>query len=309
MPSQLYCVTITRYWYLIIKAILRVFADRVRCIMRELSIVNLSGYKFVTLSEALLPELRNSLKEKAISLELKGTILLSVEGINAFLAGTRHNIDTYVAYLNAIPAFATLVFKESFTDYQPFNRMLVRIKKEIIPMNNSNINPAQKTAPYLSPEKLKQWYEEKRDMVILDTRNGYEIDMGTFDNAMDLHIAHFKEFADAVDLLPTEMKDKTIVTFCTGGIRCEKAAELMSQKGFKNVYQLDGGILKYFEKCGSAFYHGDCFVFDQRVAVNSDLRETEAKQCFDCRTPLQNEMIKEGKCPYCGSQSISKQAA
>lgn len=274
-----------------------------------MNIVNLSGYRFVTLTEAQLQTLRVDLKSHALAHDLKGTILLSHEGINAFLAGSRENIDAYVAYLNTISEFEGMWFKESFTDYQPFNRMLVRIKKEIIPMNISSIIPEKATAPYVSPEELKQWYEEKRDMVVLDTRNDYEIEMGTFENALDLHIANFRDFVEAVDSMPAEMREKPIVTFCTGGIRCEKAAELMLQKGFKNVYQLNGGILNYFEKCGGAFYNGDCFVFDQRVAVNSELQETDAKQCFDCRAALQNSAIKEGTCPHCGSKSISKIAA
>jgi len=280
-----------------------------RLMMCKLDIVNLSGYKFVTLCETQLPVLRAEMKAKAIACDLKGTVLLSTEGVNAFLAGTRDNIDQFLLYLGTIPELADIWFKESFTDYQPFNRMLVRLKKEIIPIRQSSIVPEKKTAPYVSPETLKQWYDEKRDMIVLDTRNEYEVQLGTFENAMDLHIAHFNEFGEAVDFLPEDLKEKTIVTFCTGGIRCEKAAELMAQKGFKNVYQLNGGILNYFEKCGGEFYQGECFVFDQRVAVNSALEETETKQCFDCRTPLKSTDVKEGKCPHCGSRSISKQAA
>lgn len=277
--------------------------------MNTLPIVNIAGYRFVSLSVEQLPSLRVDIKSHAAAHHLKGTVLLSAEGINAFLAGTRENIDAFLQYLRNIPEFSALHFKESFTDYQPFNRLLVRLKKEIIPMNNSAVAPGVKTAPYLSPLEFKQWYAEKRDMVVLDTRNDYEIALGTFENAVDLHIAHFREFGDAIDYLPENMKEKPIVTFCTGGIRCEKAAELMLQKGFKNVYQLDGGILNYFEQCGGDFYRGECFVFDQRVAVNSALQETDTKQCFDCRTPLQKEMIQAGKCPHCGSKAISKQAA
>lgn len=277
--------------------------------MSNLPVVNLSGYLFISLREDQLSHMRVDLKTKALECALKGTILLSVEGINAFIAGTRKNVDEYIAYLHLIPEFRTLQFKESFSDYQPFNRMLVRVKKEIIPMNKSTVVPEKKTAPYVTAETLKQWYEQKKEMVVLDTRNDFEVALGTFENAIDLNLRHFREFNDAIDFLPEDMKEQTIVTFCTGGIRCEKAAELMSQKGFKNVYQLDGGILKYFEKCGGDFYNGECFVFDQRVAVNSALQETQTKQCFDCRTPLQSHEIKESKCPHCGSRSISKQAA
>lgn len=273
------------------------------------TIVNLSGYKFVSIDEHSLPIMRAAMKEQAIANNLKGTILLSKEGINGFLAGTRENIDAYVVFLRTYPEFADLKFKESFTDYQPFNRMLVRLKKEIIPMGIEGVVPEQKTAPYLKPEELKKWYEEGKDMVILDTRNAFEVEMGTFKNAVDLEIDKFRDFPEAIDYLPEDMKEKTIVTFCTGGIRCEKAAELMSQKGFKNVYQLDGGILKYFEECGGDFYEGECFVFDHRVAVDPNLQETKAVQCFDCRAALFPEDLNEGKCPECGSDAISKQAA
>ena len=272
--------------------------------MNALPIVNIAGYRFVSIDESKLRAMQSEMKLKAAACNLKGTILLSTEGINSFLAGTRENIDAFVKYLRALSEFSTVHFKESLTDYQPFNRLLVRIKKEIIPMNIHSVDPEKKTAPYLSPEELKQWYTENRDMIVLDTRNDFEVALGTFKNATDLHIAHFREFPDAIDLLPDNIKEKPIVTFYTGGIRCEKAAELMVQKGFKNVYQLDGGILNYFEKCGGEFYDGDCFVFDQRVAVNHQLKETQTKQCFDCRTPLVGHAVV--LCSHCGSSALSK---
>ena len=183
-------------------------------------IVNIAGYKFVVLPDSGLPELRTQLKTCADANRLKGTILLSTEGINAFLAGERVEIDAFVAMLREISIFQDIHFKESFTDYRPFNRKLVRIKKEIIPMNNTSVVPAKKTAPYIAPEELKKWYIEKRDMVMLDTRNDFEVALGTFDNATDLHIANFRDFSEAVDLLPESVREKPVVTFCTGGIRC-----------------------------------------------------------------------------------------
>lgn len=272
----------------------------------QVPIINLSGYLFVSLPETTLPQLKENLLSHARKLSLKGTILLSTEGINAFLAGTRLAVDEYVSMLQTIPEFSTLTFKESITDYQPFNRMLVRIKKEIIPMSITAVNPEKKTAPHLAPETLREWYQAGRDMIVLDTRNRYEVELGTFENATDLGLNHFRDFVEAIDYLPEGMREKTIVTFCTGGIRCEKAAELMLQKGFQNVYQLDGGILKYFEKCGGDFYRGECFVFDQRVSVDSNLKETKTKQCFDCRTPLPAHAVVNARCPQCGSKSISK---
>src|SRR3990167_6574101 len=272
-------------------------------------IVNIAGYKFITIGESKLPDMRVALKDAAAECDLMGTILLSPEGINSFLAGTRENINCFKNFLKNYPELTHITFKESFTNYKPFNRLLVRLKKEIIALGEDSVQPEKQTAPYISPEEFKKWYEEKRDMIVLDTRNDFEVDLGTFENAVDLHIQKFRDFTDAIDFLPADIKQKPIVTFCTGGIRCDKAAELMRQKGFTNVYQLDGGILNYFEKCGGDFYDGECFVFDQRVAVNSALQETSAKQCFDCRAALQAHEVKDGKCPHCGSKSISKQAA
>ena len=276
--------------------------------MKDQSIVNLSGYQFVSIDKNSLPIMREAILEKANSCQLKGTILLSTEGINAFVAGDRDSIDTFVSFLRTYPEFADLWFKESFSDYQPFNRMLVRLKKEIIPMGVDSVHPEQKTAPHLSPETLHQWYAEQKDMIVLDTRNAFEVQLGTFDKAMDLGLQKFRDFPEAIEYLPEDMKNKPIVTFCTGGIRCEKAAELMIQKGFSQVYQLEGGIINYFEKCGGDYYNGECFVFDHRVAIDSQLQETNAMQCFDCREALNAEQFAQGRCPTCGSSAISKQS-
>ena len=264
-----------------------------------MKVVNIAAYKFVTLKEAVLPEWRVELKEKALQCDLKGTVLLSTEGINVVLAGSRDGIDTYQKFLAEYPAFQGLFYKESFSDYRPFTRMLVRLKKEIISMGRSEIEPEQKTAPQLSPEVFKQWYEEKRDMVVLDTRNDYEFEMGTFENVVDLNLETFRAFPDALDLLPESMKEKPVVTFCTGGVRCEKAAQLMLTKGFKEVYQLDGGILNYFEQCGGDFYEGECFVFDQRVALDAQQHETQTTQCYACRSPLTVQQQTSEQCPHC----------
>ncbi len=265
-----------------------------------MNIANIAAYKFVILSEISLPDLRVVLKEEADVCDLKGTILLSTEGINCFLAGVRDNIERFKGFLEERPAFSGLTYKESFSDYQPFSRMLVRLKKEIISMGHPEIQPEKQTAPYISPEKFKRWYEEKRDMVVLDTRNDFEVALGTFDDAIDLDIESFRSFPDVVTLLSEDVKNKPVVTFCTGGIRCEKAAEYMLKQGFKEVYQLEGGILNYFEKYGGDHYHGECFVFDKRVALDSQLNETKTAQCYSCRGVITVEQ--QGKpCSVCDS--------
>jgi UPF0176 protein len=250
----------------------------------ELAIVNVAAYKFVELDR--LPERREQIRELAGKLELKGTVLLSEEGINLFVAGTRPAIDEFLTELQADSRLNDLPVKESLSERQPFTRMLVKIKNEIISFGVEGIDPRQKTSPKLPPEQLKQWLDEGRPVHLLDTRNDYEVEVGTFSNAHVLGIDHFREFPDAVDSLPEKMKEEPIVMFCTGGIRCEKAGPLMQERGFKNVFQLEGGILKYFEECGGQYYDGDCFVFDQRVAVDPQLRETAVEQCFVCQMPL-----------------------
>jgi len=169
------------------------------------------------------------------------------------------------------PRFADLRFKRSVSAYQPFDRMLVKIKKEIITMRVPGVDPARQRAPVVAAKELKRWLDEGRDVVLLDARNAFEVDAGTFDNAVDLQLSSFGQFADAADRLDPSLKEKTIVTFCTGGIRCEKAAPVLIGKGFREVFQLDGGILQYFEECGAAHFKGRCFVFDQRVALDGNL--------------------------------------
>ena len=235
-----------------------------------MSVINLAGYKFVSLDA--LGDLKATLDRHCCELELKGTILLSFEGINVVLAGSEAATTDFQSFVHADPRFADLRFKRSISAYQPFDRMLVKIKKEIITLRAPGVDPAKERAPAVAPVELKRWLDEGREVVLLDTRNAFEVDAGTFDNAMDLRLSSFGQFAQAADRLDPSLKDKTIVTFCTGGIRCEKAAPVLIGKGFRNVFQLDGGILKYFEECGDAHFKGRCFVFDQRVALDGNLR-------------------------------------
>ena len=231
--------------------------------------INLAGYKFVSLDG--LDGLKALLDRRCRALELKGTILLSLEGINICLAGSDEATKSFQAAIHADPRLAGLRFKRSVSAYQPFDRMLVKIKKEIITLRMPGVDPAKERAPAIAPAELKRWLDEGREVVLLDMRNAFEVDAGTFDNAMDLRLRSFGQFVQAADRLDPSLKDKTIVTFCTGGIRCEKAAPVLIGKGFRNVFQLDGGILQYFEECGDAHFKGRCFVFDQRVALDGNL--------------------------------------
>ncbi len=265
--------------------------------------LNLAAYKFVSLSN--LPELRGSIRDKARHYGLKGTVLLSPEGINLFVAGEVEQAQAWLAWLRQNPEFADLEAKESLSDEQPFNRMLVRLKREIIAFGIDGIAPATETSPKLDAHTLKSWLDEGRDITLLDVRNDYEVDVGTFEGAKAIGIDHFRHFPAAVAELPANLKDKPVVMFCTGGIRCEKAGPFMEHAGFREIYQLDGGILKYFELVGGAHYRGDCFVFDKRVAVQPNLAAADVIQCFACQAVLTKEDQQSaayvfGKsCPHC----------
>jgi UPF0176 protein len=266
-------------------------------------VLNISSYKFVSLDG--LPQRRDELKSLADSLELKGTILLSPEGINMFLAGEPIQIQRFFEKLHHDPLMADIEPKESYSEGRPFRRMLVRIKKEIIAFGIKEVDPEKETSPKLPALELKKWLDEGRPIRLLDVRNDYEIELGTFKNAEYLNIHHFRDFPQAIANLPEEMKSEPLVMFCTGGIRCEKAGPLMEKAGFKQVYQLSGGILKYFEEAGGAHWDGSCFVFDNRVALDKNLLPTGNQLCFACQAvlspeELQSPLYKLGVyCPRC----------
>lgn len=275
-------------------------------------VTNLAAYRFVQLTglKVLREELLSLCKEAG----LRGTILLSVEGINLFVAGSAEGIDRLLARLRVIPGLEDFEGKGSVSDDQPFRRMLVRIKKEIISFGVEGVEPGRRTSPKLAAKELKQWLDEGRKITLLDTRNDYEVKLGTFKGAVVPEIRTFREFPNAVRELPEEMKEETVVMFCTGGIRCEKAGPFMEMEGFKNIYQLDGGILKYFEECGGDHYEGECFVFDQRVGVDPALRETDTAVCYACQAPLNADDQEDVRyvagltCPFCFRPEPEKMA-
>ena len=239
-----------------------------------MDILNIAAYRFVALDDPA--QLRAAFKARAQALGLKGTILVAPEGINLFLAGTEANIGAFLATLRADTRFAAIGVKRSWSASQPFKRLLVKIKREIVSMRRPEINPHAMPAPRLAPRELKRWLDEGRDIVLLDTRNQFEVDIGSFENTLSLKLKSFSDFPEATPALAEASRDRVVVTFCTGGIRCEKAAPWLLSQGFREVYQLDGGILNYFEQCGGAHFRGACFVFDERVAVDTALRQTRA---------------------------------
>jgi UPF0176 protein len=242
--------------------------------MQSGPILNISCYLFVSLTDTAA--LRERLHARAEALGLKGTVLIAEEGINLFLAGTAADINAWVDELRADARFAELTPKQSWSEVQPFQRLKVKVKPEIIRMNHPAIRPDQAPrAPALAPATLARWLDQGHDdagheVVMLDTRNGFEVDHGAFDGAIDWRLHKFSDFPAALAAHKAELAGKTVVSYCTGGIRCEKAAMVLAQQGL-TAWQLDGGILKYFEDTGGKHYHGSCFVFDEREALAADL--------------------------------------
>ena len=275
-------------------------------------IVNVAAYLFVSLNN--LPQRQRELRTLCRDLQLKGTILLSPEGINLFVAGERVRVDSLLDSLRSDPALAPLEVKESFSNDQPFERMLVKIKREIIAFGQDGIEPARQTSRKISAVELKDWMNSGRDLVLLDVRNNFEVRVGTFQAAVPVDVDNFRDFPDAIQQLPEDLRRRPVVMFCTGGIRCEKAGPYMEQAGFQEIYQLDGGILKYFEEVGGEHYRGECFVFDKRVALGPDLKPTATQQCYACLEPLSVEDQQSPlydpprTCPHCYQTPEEKQA-
>ena len=267
------------------------------------SVVNIAGYKFEPLVDPV--DLVSVYQQKCDDLKLKGTMLISKNGINFSLAGTQQATDTIIAFLEEDNRFLNIPLKVTYSETQPFRRMKVRLKKEIISLGRKDINPRELTGERISPQDLKNLLDKKEDVLVLDTRNEYETRVGKFENAIDLNLDTFRDFPEAIESLPEEYKDKQIVMYCTGGIRCEKASAVMMKAGFADVKQLEGGVLDYFKETGGAYWEGDCFVFDERVALDTELNETDYIYCYICREPLSAEekaspdfKINE-HCPYC----------
>lgn len=224
---------------------------------------------------------------------IKGTLLLAHEGINGTVSGTRSGIDALLKFIRSHDLFAKLVHKESFTDEQPFYRMKVRLKKEIVTMGVEDIDPNEIVGTYIAPEEWNDLISDP-DTIIIDTRNDYEVAIGTFEGAIDPKTKTFREFPDWVRKQKDLNKDTKIAMFCTGGIRCEKSTAFMKQQGFEEVFHLEGGILKYLENVPKeeSKWQGDCFVFDERVSVGHGLIQGDYDQCHACRMPLSDEDMK-----------------
>lgn len=242
-------------------------------------------YHFAALDDyqQMREPLLNIMKEN----EAKGTLLLAAEGINGTIAGSKKGVDNVIAFIKSDERLKNMVTKESFADEIPFQRAKVKLKKEIVTMGVEGIDPKKIAGTYVKP---KDWNDLISDpeVVVVDTRNDYEVSIGTFKNALDPNTETFREFPEYTEKELKEFKGKKIAMFCTGGIRCEKSTAYLKENGFKDVFHLEGGILKYLEEVPEeeSLWEGECFVFDSRVAVKHGLEQGKYDQCFACRMPI-----------------------
>jgi UPF0176 protein len=268
------------------------------------SVVVAALYKFAKLPD--YRELQKSILEVCQKNGVFGSILLATEGINGTVAGNRQGIDALLKFLRSEPRFSDLEHKESFSQEMPFDRMKVKLKKEIVPLGVPGIDPNEKVGTYVPAEEWNALISDP-DVIVIDTRNGYECDIGTFKGAIDPKTRRFRDFPKFVQENLDPSKHKKVAMFCTGGIRCEKASAYMLEEGFENVYHLKGGILKYLELIPpeKSLWDGECFVFDQRIAVGQGLEVGAHEQCYACRHPVSVEDQQSPKyragvsCPHC----------
>ena len=271
-------------------------------------------YKFVTLED--FHELREPLLDVCIASGARGTILLAHEGINGTIAGTREAIDQVLAYLRSDPRLADLEHKESFDDHLPFYRMKVKLKREIVTMGIEGIDPNSRVGTYVAPGDWNDLVNDP-EVLLIDTRNDYEYGIGTFRGAIDPRTQSFRDFPAYVRSHLDPEKHKKVAMFCTGGIRCEKASAFMLEEGFAEVYHLQGGILKYLEEVPpqDSTWEGECFVFDNRVAVDHKLQKGQYDQCYGCRHPITEQDKLSDKyqkgicCPLCYDRLTDDQRA
>lgn len=271
-------------------------------------------YHFVRLEN--FADLRQPLLEQMLAHEVKGTLLLANEGINGTIAGTRAGTDAVLAWLRQDERLAGVDCKESFTNEMPFYRSKVKLKKEIVTMGVEGIDPKEVVGTYVKPEDWNELISDPAVMLV-DTRNDYEYNIGTFKNAINPKTETFREFPEYVKQNLDPEKHKKVAMFCTGGIRCEKSTAYLKEQGFEEVYHLKGGILKYLEAVekNDTLWEGECFVFDNRVAVNHDLEQGQYDQCYACRYPITEEdklsphYVKGVSCHHCYAQTTAEQRA
>ena len=272
----------------------------------------ISFYKFVKINNP--KKLRKSLSDLLLNEDVVGTFLIAKEGINATVSGSDTSLKKIMKFLDKQKGFNDIEYKHSYSIKRVFKRLKIKVKDEVVALGKKEIDPSKTTGNYIEPKNWNKLIADP-DVLLIDTRNTYEIKIGTFLGAENPNIKNFRDFPDFVKKKLNSKKNQKIAMFCTGGIRCEKASSYLLEKGFKDVYQLKGGILKYLEqntKKNSRF-KGECFVFDERVSVNKKLKNGKYQQCYACRMPISKDDIssihyKKGiSCPHCFSKTSKRQ--
>ncbi|MGB5260961.1 MAG: rhodanese-related sulfurtransferase [Gammaproteobacteria bacterium] len=268
------------------------------------NIVVCALYHFVRLDD--YRALRGTLHDLLLQNGVRGTLLLANEGINGTVAGSRAGIDALLDWLRSDPRLAEIDYKESLTDQLPFRRTRVKLKREIVTMGEPGIDPNRDAGRYVEPSDWNALISDP-DVLVVDTRNDYEVRVGTFRNAVNPQTTTFREFPDFVRSRLDRTRHKKVAMFCTGGIRCEKSTAFLRQQGFEEVYHLKGGILNYLEEVGEedSLWEGECFVFDERITVNQRLEPGRYAQCYACRMPVSASEMADARyeagvsCPHC----------
>jgi len=249
--------------------------------------INISGYRFTPINN--LDQALENFNSLCADLALMGSIYIASEGINMGLSGNILDIQTFRRRLQEHTAFKNIRFHELYSTQMPYKKMTIKTRTELVPIEDSSIKVGDFNHQYLAPQELKQWLDEGRDFILLDMRNDFEFQLGTFDSATQLDLRRFRKLQTKNEQIQELPKDKPIVTFCTGGIRCEKAGPYLEKQGLDNVYQLHGGIIEYLRQTKGAHWHGNCFVFDERVSINHELAAQHFNLCVDCQLILKDD--------------------
>lgn len=263
--------------------------------------LNISGYRFTPIDDAT--RTLDSIEHFSRELDIKGSVFLATEGINISLAGNILAIKRFQSNLKQDPRFANIRFHQTYSKRPPFNKLLFKIKDELVPLGENPLQNGPFVHQYLAAKQLQRWLDEGKEITLLDMRNEFEVALGTFSGAQQLQLNGFRQLPDKIKAINKLPKDIPLVTFCTGGIRCEKAGPYLEQLGFNKVYQLDGGIIEYLRTTNGSHWQGNCFVFDERITLSKDLRAEQRTLCLVCQKELANPVDKY--CNTCVEQGAS----
>lgn len=268
-------------------------------------VLNISGYRFVAIDD--VPATLDSIEKICAELELKGSVFVAKEGINISLAGDLLAVQSFISRLEQDTRFSNMRFHQTYSLFVPFSKLIFKAKSELVPLGENPLAVRSYSHQYLPAAELQHWIDTGKDFTLLDMRNNFEYRLGTFEGAQQLNMEGFRQLPSKTAEINRLPKDKPVVTFCTGGIRCEKAGPYLEKFGFNEVYQLDGGIIEYLRSTQGKHWHGNCFVFDDRVSLNKQLRAEHRSLCLICQCEL--DATENQICSECIDKGVSQGAA